>query len=386
MKTLILILASFSLAVGQMNLEEYKVTGTVISINSGYGFALDNVDLKVQQDTWRFVIDPIYGKSVLSKIRLGETISIKVLTNPILKPAVDRKKLVSNSTLLTLGTTCEVKVGNEWIKTPTSQNGFLASTSANRFIFLDQKVLSEYHHKGLKKGLVFENGKIAFSKDPIHDRVSMENLSRGNVVSFAGFRSPVMDGYVYPINGVKDVYSFIPLNKIEGPITSFTYKEDFARVGLVVKDKRLTFPSEYALKIESFANGEKVSAYFREGDKRFNRKPSLYALVQNRDTIFISYPYIYPDKHEYKSAEFSGKVSKKTYSDKGRLINITIDSDYFVEVDTEMAEQLGPLLKEGTQLKISGEERIKMDGEIYEKNYHIIIPKKIMIDGKEFIL
>jgi hypothetical protein len=49
-----------------------------------------------------------------------------------------------------------------------------------------------------------------------------------------------------------------------------------------------------------------------------------------------------------------------------------------------MAQQLGYLFKKGKPVVIAGKERIKKMGEIYNKNYRIITPEKILIDGKTF--
>jgi hypothetical protein len=84
--------------------------------------------------------------------------------------------------------------------------------------------------------------------------------------------------------------------------------------------------------------------------------------------------------------EAKGKITKIIRTTKGNVASIIIDSKYFVEVDAMMAQQLGLQLKKGKEIIIGGKERIKIAGEIYSKDYHIITPEKINIDGKIFSL
>lgn len=94
-----------------------------------------------------------------------------------------------------------------------------------------------------------------------------------------------------------------------------------------------------------------------------------------------------PDgNHDFKSVEVEGTISKVNRTEKGRIISLILDKDFYVEVDAQMEQQLGNLLKKGSNLKISGEERIKKEGEIYEKEYRIITPKRIVTESGEFIL
>jgi hypothetical protein len=123
-------------------------------------------------------------------------------------------------------------------------------------------------------------------------------------------------------------------------------------------------------------------------DEKTNLLPTIHALIQENDTLYFPNQYYGgPDgNHEYKAVQIEGEITKVNRNDKGRIISLLVSKDCFIEVDLQMASQLGNLLKKGTILKVSGEERVKKEGEIYEKDYRIITPKRISADQKEFIV
>jgi hypothetical protein len=51
-----------------------------------------------------------------------------------------------------------------------------------------------------------------------------------------------------------------------------------------------------------------------------------------------------------------------------------------------MEKQLGNFFKKGELVEVSGDERIKAQGEVYSKDYRIITPRSLVIDGKNFLL
>jgi hypothetical protein len=254
MKTLILILVACTFGYGQGPVETVELTGTVTAIKYGPAFALGIFELRIENANVRYFMPYDYGKSVSSKIKVGDRISFKTIAS-LLMPKEMREFVSKNYPESIVGPILEIKIGNEWIPTPTLRtDGGKTVNAANHYVFLEQKILGDYYLDGLRRALIFENGRIAFAWRSTPEQYPMKNTAPGDIISFAGYKSPVKEGYVFPIEGVKDVYSFALLTKIEAPISSFFHQEDFTRIGLVANQKRLSFPSEFARKVESFAN------------------------------------------------------------------------------------------------------------------------------------
>jgi hypothetical protein len=392
MKTFIFILLAGTFAVAQpkSSFSVKEFTGTVVSIRPGFGFALTGIEMRMGEDIRNFGIGPAYGKSILSKIKVGQTVTLKADVNNYSRDQwlkVKKERGTDFGFILWEGVT-EIKMDGVWIPIDLPERKF-STWATNWSIFLEKKVISDYFLDGQRKGLVFENGLIAFSIFSIPRYRPMADALPGTTVSFIGNQSPVKDEYLFPIDGVKEVYSYVPLTKIEGTIDAFIHKQNFARIGLTLGGKKFSFPTEYATKVERMANGEKVTLYFEGSeDERTHLLPSVHAIIQNRDTILIpTMFYGAPDgNHEHIPVELDGKISKVNRSEKGKVISLIMGNDCYVEVDAKMVDQLGTYLSKGKQIKIIGEERVKKDGEIYERNYRIVTPTKVVADGKEFIL
>ena len=82
----------------------------------------------------------------------------------------------------------------------------------------------------------------------------------------------------------------------------------------------------------------------------------------------------------------SGKIREVVHSDKGRIISLLVNTDVYIEMDPRFEKQIGALLKRGASIEVSGDERIKKEGEVYSKDYRIITPQQISIDGKVYRL
>jgi hypothetical protein len=393
MKTLtVYFLTLSSIVFSQAKFEIQEFTGTVTNIRPGWGFALEIIELKTGNEIRYFRIDPVYGKSILSKIKIGQTLTLKAKVNL----TVRENYLKGNKQSTEWGfrfseQVDEIQLQGQWVQTPMSpqKKSAAASYYSDCIIVLEEKILDDFHLDGLRKGLIFKDGIIAFALYAGPRINSMEAFLPGQKVSFMGFKSSMYDEYLFPIEGIKSVSSFIHLTRLEGKIESHIYKQNFARIGMVVNGKRLSYPSEKAQTIERFANNEKVIVYYNGfEDPQTNLLPTIHAIIQGGDTLYI--PGLYyggPDgMHDHKTVEVDGTISKINRTAKGRILSLITNNGYYVEVTVQTAEQLGGILQKGTRLKIHGEERIKKEGEIYEKDYRIITPKRIVIEGKEFIL
>jgi hypothetical protein len=283
----------------------------------------------------------------------------------------------------------EIKIDDDWIQTPPPlQKTGAVREMPNWKVFLEMKVEADYFLDGFRKGLVFDNGLVAYASYVTPRYNSMASITPGKKISFVGYVSPVKEEFLYPIENVKRVYSFIELSKLEGQIESYIYKQNYVRIGLVVDGKRLSFPAERAREIEKL-NSQKIVVYF-EGfeDKKSNLLPTIHAIVHQQDTLFFQGMYYGgPDgKHEHQAVEVAGTISRLNRTDNGRIMSLILNKDCYIEIDPQMASLLGDLLKKGTFLKVNGEERIKKEGEIYEKEFRIITPKRIVAQQKEFII
>ncbi|HEU5292668.1 MAG TPA: hypothetical protein VFU05_18595 [Cyclobacteriaceae bacterium] len=381
------LLITFSTGFSQAKFEIREFTGKVKSIQPGWGFALEVIELEINDEVRYFRLDPIYGQSILSKIEGGQTVSLKANVN--IKFSQSYKKKFEPWMARFTDEITELKMNDQWIQTPAPQQIRQVKKLPDAKVFLEQKVESDFFVEGLRKALIFKDGMVSFASYIWVSRTPMTKINPGDVISFMGFESPVKESYLFPIQNVKSVYSFVELKKMIGTIDSYIYKQNYVRIGMVVNGKRFSFQAEKARDIERLANGETITIYYDPAeDPKNNILPTIHALVQKKDTIFM--PSLYyggPDgKHEFKSVQVEGTISKLNRSEKGRIISIILNKDCYIEVDPQMEQQLGSLLKKGNNLKISGEERIKKEGEIYEKDYRIITPKRIVAESGEFIL
>ncbi|MFM8738728.1 MAG: hypothetical protein ACKOC0_00830, partial [Cytophagales bacterium] len=71
---------------------------------------------------------------------------------------------------------------------------------------------------------------------------------------------------------------------------------------------------------------------------------------------------------------------------KKRILAIIVDDKFLIEIDQRTEAQLRPLLKAGTSISFEGDQRVKKEGEVYQFNYEIVNPKKLILDGREFLL
>ena len=392
MKALTLVfLLIYSTASTQVKFEIREFTGKVNNIQPGWGFALELIELQVEDEIYFFRLHPMYGKQILSQIQKGQTVSLKA--NVSLARHQNTMKLKEKTVHLPAyffySSITEIKIQDTWVQTPGPTRDLTMAGGQPTKIFIEQQVEDDFLIDGIRKGLIFKNGLVSFANYLSLARNPMKNIKPGDIVSFMGYESPVKEGYIFPIENVKTVYSYWELRKMVGTINSYIYKQNYVRIGMTVGGRRLSFPAEKAKEIERFSNGESVTVYYDPlEDPKSNLLPSIHALVQKKDTIWMENRYYGgPDgKHDFKSVQIEGTISKLNRSEKGRIISLILDKNFYVEVDSRMEQQLGNLLKKGSNLKISGEERIKKEGEIYEKEYRIITPKRVVTESGEFIL
>jgi hypothetical protein len=84
--------------------------------------------------------------------------------------------------------------------------------------------------------------------------------------------------------------------------------------------------------------------------------------------------------------EVSGKITRVDRSPRQKIMSIMVGRDAYVDIDAATAQQLDKLFQKGAAILVQGDERIRKDGEIYRETYRIITPRKLVIEGKEFLI
>jgi hypothetical protein len=345
-----------------------------------------------------FVFNPSYGKLLLSKIKVGDQISVKVNVN------VRTRKLYKelNATNKTLSwfinhdPITEIKIGNEWTPIDYSEikNSKTASSAMEYKVFLDKKIVRKYYSDGVAKGVICENGLVGFNfwLSKFFPAELKETLD--DSLSFIGYKIDRREGYQYPVEEVKEVYSLSQLNRQTARLKSYLYKQNHTCIGVKFetldgKDLTLSFPSEKAVQVSKFIDADKnVKVYYgRDYNATRISLPELHGLVQGKDTLTINEFGFYggaDGKHEYIPIELEGKITSISKTSRGNIESIVVASEYYIELDAMMAQQFGFKLEKGKKIIIQGQERVKKIGEIYNKDYRIVSPKKVTFDGTTF--
>jgi hypothetical protein len=290
----------------------------------------------------------------------------------------------------------EIKIHNEWVPLPEKQKGY---PSGDYKVFLEKKVIRDYYLNGIRKALIFEEGLVVSHLGSSLNSGPIDFVNVGDVVSFMGYKTGVAEGYKYPVDGVRDVYYFNQLKRENGKAFSYLFKQNSVCIGVKFnlpsgKQLSVSFPTEDAERVKHFLNtNDELRIYYFENKpyevENMLHPPELHALVKPGDTLYINKFGFYggaDGKHDYKDVQVNGKITRINVSDKGNIISIIVASDYYVEIDAMMAQQLGYFFQKGKEVSIQGKERIKKEGEIYQKDYHLITPEKVIVDGKTFLL
>jgi hypothetical protein len=154
---------------------------------------------------------------------------------------------------------------------------------------------------------------------------------------------------------------------------------------------KLNFPSIYAKKImELEKRKEPITIYFDrfKGDPKSFLFPTIHGLICGSDTLRMEDDY-YGDPdgdHDYISISSKGVITKLNLSAKQKIVSLVVDERYLLEIDTKTESQLKAYLKKGKSIGFEGDQRIKKEGEVYQFDYQIVSPKKLTLEGREFLL
>ncbi len=391
------LLFSKSILLAQVTFEVRDYVGVVTAIEPGKTFQLSRLMLRVDGREEPFVFNPIYGRLFLEKLKVGSRVILKATINAKGREmyhtaSSDLKDFIRN---FIQDVIIELTVGNEIFKLRPLESDFYERVETERpRIFVDKKVVAFYSEENVRKALLFENGLVAFNKGINTLHKPLENLALGDSISFTGFKLDHFEGGKYPVDGVKEVYTLGLLNRFTGRLKSFLFKQNEVCIGVKFStpsgnEIKLSFPSDKAEKVKKFLKPDSDLKIYhgRVYDLSKLDLPELQAVIQGKDTLYIEEFGFFGGadvEHEHKPVELSGKITRINKTGRGSIVSIIVAGKYYFEPDPGIADQIGILLQRGKEVIIQGKERIKKKGEIYKKEYTIVVPSKIILDGKTF--
>jgi hypothetical protein len=380
----------------QARYEVREFTGIVKSIEPGWGLAYEVIQLDVDGKLEDFLFGQDYGKTIIAKIKINDKVTLKAKVNLLLRQKATNFKpnelAVARRSFGDVVT--EIFVDGAWLPLP-------AISPTRQFlrprVFLEKEVTTvyslQYKDRRVIRALIFGNGLVG--NVPMGTQKTDE-IKKGDILSFIGYPFPVREGMAFPVEGVKEVYYLGLLNKTVGRLKSLLFKQNNVCIGIVMtitdgEEISLGFPSDYATRIRSFLlKKESVTFYYNPYKiEKLIEPPGVHAFVTGTDTLLIESIGFYGGtdvKHDHTQTEIVGAITAINRSAKGTVMSVMVDKNIYVEVDQNMAQQLGSMLRKGKAVVIKGDERIKKEGEIYQKDFRIITPNQITIGGKEFLL
>ncbi len=391
MKTLIFLLLFLLISISTFSQkpksEIIERKGQVIEIAPGFTFAYSNLIFKTEDDTLYLRFPPQNGELITSHVKKGDWLELRAKVMPL-------RKMIGKETRFYyfLDELLAVNFDGNWVDI---DNADLEKPKAEYRVFLEKRVRDEFFVNGMRSALLYENGLASYSVYNSKYHYPMKDIHIGQTVSFIGYLNEKKKGYAYPVWHLKEAYSFIRLYKAEGEVNAYLYKQNNVCIGLTLNsngDKiKVSFPSDLAKEIMTFISKHpNVAAYYNDYkiEDQLN-PPELHALVSERDSLFVTRFGFYGGadvKHNHKPAEVEGKITAINKSDKGKILSVILSNECYIEVDYNMEKQLAAYLKRGNTIKVSGQERIKKEGEIYSKDYRIITPTEITIADKAFLI
>ncbi|MBS1681981.1 MAG: hypothetical protein JST48_09730 [Bacteroidetes bacterium] len=385
------------ISVAQIKFEVTEFSGRVTSIEPGANFALSRMNLDVNGEIESFRFYPSYGKLFSQKIKPGDVVTVKAEVNPNWRTLYKNLDKTNKKFSWYIGTSniVQIKIGSQWMEVKEPQH---KKSLTNYKIFLDKKVVEKYNLMDVDKGVIFEHGLVGYNYWMVKLFADQtKKLKKGDLVSFYGYPMKYEEGYQYPIKDVSEVYSLIILKKEIAELQSFLFKQNHVCIGAKFKKPDgsefiVSFPAEEAQRVHSFLkpNTELKVYYGREYpiNLKYNM-PELHAVIQDADTLLIEQFNFFggaDGDHQHADVELKGKITKINKTDRGNVMSVIVASEYYIEIDALMAQQLGTLFHKGKEIIVAGKERVKKIGEIYNKDYRIVTPEKIQIDGKLFQL
>jgi hypothetical protein len=400
MKKIILLLGLVPFLVTAQNKTEIReFTGRVVAFEPAWHFAYECIRMDLGDREEHFLFWPNHGKYLMDRVKVGDQATVRVEVNVIWQKR--RKEMEGDPRMKGLlhrfrwDRITDIQIDGGWVS--LSYSTTVPNKDPDVRVFLEERIIQVYPNDDDRQVFVFKNGLVGNYSFMSGVDPSYRAPEKGNVVSFLGHGDMprLSESAVYPIAGVRQVYLFSPLEKRRGQVKSLLYKQNSACIGMVMtsgnSEVRISFPSDFAKPVREFLkrNGE-VDFYYIPFKVENQPNPfELHALVAGADTLRIERPMYYGGEdveHDHRPVEVFGRITSVSRSPHLKIMSIMVGNDAYVDIDAGSAQQLDKLLRRGVQVTVQGNERIRKDGEIYLKEYRIITPRKMVIDGKEFIL
>lgn len=371
--------------------ERVQYNATILDFLPGYRFAYSQLLLKVDNKEKRVRFSSLVARDILDHFKVGDEVQIDARVGFKSRHRKLSKSMVEYISIEQLYSITKEDYSFEAFKKKKVSTSSNDSTPIPTLVFIDRKITDVYKVNGKVGGLYLDNGELLYGYFGFAKSKPLGDYDVGDLISCVSRPFRLREGEISP-SKEGSVFSARPLTKVTGKIKSFLYKQNYAYVGLVLStadgELRLSFPSEKAQGLKLFADTKKdVTIYYEPAiynSKRY--PPAIYAATLDQDTLRIKKTYWgSPDgKHKTETVVYRGKI-RKVIKDGRNNLSVILTDDALME-STVKINQLRHLIKKGTEVEIKGEQRIKRPGELYEKDYKIIIPKSMIINGKEYLL
>ncbi|MFM7487826.1 MAG: hypothetical protein ACKO13_13020, partial [Cytophagales bacterium] len=396
-------ISSMTLAQNKRIIEQRTFEGIIVEYVPSVGVAYDIMVVKEGEKTILIRFNSTQGKEIIEKFPAGKSISgvskgrVKRL-NAVVPSRVKNELneffqfFLADSLVSAKSEDFEIK--SNWDNAKKNKS-VLSANREDIYVLFDQEVIQVMDLSKTKKAfllsdktLLIKNGLLSFGK-------KIKTIRKGDKISSMGFEINTQEGEVYPIAGFEKVKSINLLEKAEGIIESFYFKQNGACIGFSISTSegklQFNFPVGFAEKImEIGKRNEPVKLYYDgfKGNKDKFLFPTIHGLISKSDTLQMTgFYYGDPDgKHEYTDISGFGTISKVNFSERKRIVSIIVDDKYLIEIDQRTEMQLRSLFRKGSSIKFEGDQRVKKEGEVYQFNYEIVNPKKLILDGREFLL
>lgn len=333
------------------------------------------------------------GKEILQQFPVGTLVKLSVKSRvPKIKFENDPKRTWLRYFLT--DSLVSIQSDQSSISCQWRKDGEVSSFFRNRKLLLEEKVKSHIETEG-SKGVLTESNVLILDNSFFSQEKPISKLKAGTVFHNFGTEFPLRDGEAYSVQGVKRVMSSGLLTKVEGTIHSFLYKQNGVCIGLTLQTEneliRMNFPAELGAPLMDIEKRKQpITIYFDQFsvDIKTFLFPTIHAVISGTDTIKIERDYYGdPDgKHEFQIATKRGQIKDLIMDRRGKLVSIHLNNQILIEANEKIQQQLRDRLKKGKQIEVHGNERIKKEGEVYENNQSVIVPKKLIIDGIEFLV
>lgn len=381
--------------------EERKFEGTIEKYKVTFGIAYNSMAIRMEEKLILVKFDRSQGKELVENFPVGTRVTgVSRGSRLDFKPYNEKaskglKELFSYfmaDSLVSIKSQAHETVAI-WKKRTPQDGLFINKKTEKDKVVFDQEIAQIFKIDNRKKAFLLEDQNLLVGS-PFFDFLKAE-WHANEEVSFIGYEIDLRPGEAYPIEGFKKVMSVRRLSKESVVIESFYYKQNSVCIGLRATTSmgmvKLNFPSIYAKKImEIEKKKEPILIYFDrfEGDPKSFLFPTIHGLICGSDTLRMEDDY-YGDPdgdHDYISISSKGVITKLNLSAKQKIVSLVVDERYLLEIDRKTESQLKAYLKKGKSIGFEGDQRIKKEGEVYQFDYQIVSPKKLTLEGREFLL